>query len=249
MSVQADGALAEKVAVVTGASNGIGEAIAAALAAEGARLVLAARGADRLATVAEALRARGSSVLAEAVDVSREGDVLQLFNRTAEVFGRVDILVNNAGTASRTATDEMTLAEWQRVIDVNLTGCFLCAREALRMMKRQGDGGRIINIGSISSKVPRVNSAPYTTSKFGLEGLTRSLALDARPFGIAVSVVHPGNTQSGIWAGREDAAAREGIMAAEDVARVVALTASLPASVNLLESVILPVSMPFLGRG
>jgi NAD(P)-dependent dehydrogenase (short-subunit alcohol dehydrogenase family) len=241
--------LTGRVAIVTGASSGIGRAIAEAFGAEGARLVLASRGLDRLNTLAETLRSRGSEVVAEAVDVATETEVALLFNRTQEVFGRVDILVNNAGTTARTPTDEMTLAEWQRVIDVNLTGAFLCAREALRMMKRQGGGGRIINIGSVSAKVPRANSAPYTTSKFALEGLTRSLALDGRPFGIAASILHPGNTTSGFWVGREEAASQEGVMNPADVARVAVVMASLPPDVNLLEGVMLPVSMPFLGRG
>jgi NAD(P)-dependent dehydrogenase (short-subunit alcohol dehydrogenase family) len=240
--------LAGKVALITGASSGIGEAIAAAFAAEGASLVLAARGAERLGAITARLQGAGASVAAVPTDVSREAEVLALFQHAVASFGTVDVLVNNAGTAARTPTDELTLAEWQRVIDVNLTAAFLCAREAFRLMKPRG-GGRIINIGSVSAKVPRANSAPYTTSKFAVEGLTRSLALDGRPFGIAVSVLHPGNTTSGFWAGREEAAQREGVMDAADVARVALAMASLPAGVNLLEAVMLPVSMPFLGRG
>ena len=240
--------LAGKVALITGASSGIGRAIAEAFAAEGASLVLAARSVEKLDEVAAALRAGGAPVAALATDVGQEAEVLALFQHAVASFGRVDVLVNNAGTTSRTPTDAMSLAEWRRVIDINVTGAFLCAREALKLMKPQG-GGRIINIGSVSAKVPRAHSAPYTTSKFALEGLTRSLALDGREFGIAASVLQPGNTSSELWSGREAAAAQEGLMAAADVARVALAMASLPAGVNLLEAVMLPVSMPFLGRG
>jgi NAD(P)-dependent dehydrogenase (short-subunit alcohol dehydrogenase family) len=165
-----------------------------------------------------------------------------------DVFGRVDILVNNAGVSKGGPTDELSLEVWQQVIGVNLTGAFLCSREAFKIMKSQRTG-RIINIGSVSAKVPRINSAPYTTSKFGLEGLTRSLALDGREFGIAVSILHPGNTATPIWVEREQIARQEGVMSPDDLARVAVTIAALPPEVNLLESLVLPVSMPFVGRG
>jgi len=240
--------LQDRIAIVTGAGSGIGRAIAEAFAAEGAKTVLAARTREKLEALAETIGRGGGAALAVPTDVTVEADVLALFRRTIEAFGRVDILVNNAGIATRAATDELTLAAWQKVIDVNLTGAFLCSREALKAMKRQG-GGRIINIGSISARVPRPHSAPYTSSKFALEGLTRSLALDGREHGIAVSIIHPGNTASGFWRDRAAQAQAEGVMAAPDLARLVVLTAALPADVNLLESVVLPVGMPFLGRG
>jgi NAD(P)-dependent dehydrogenase (short-subunit alcohol dehydrogenase family) len=242
------GQLRGKVAIVTGASSGIGRAIAEAYAAEGAQTVLAARSGDKLEALAGTIRQRGGEALVAVSDVGHEHDVLDLFRRTIEAFGRVDILVNNAGTAARSATEELSLAEWQRVLDVNITGPFLCSREALKIMKRQG-GGRIINIGSISARMPRPNSAPYTTTKFALEGLTRSLALDGRAHGIAVSIIHPGNALSGLWRGNEERARKEGVMPLEEVARIALLVATLPPEMNLLESVVLPVTQPFIGRG
>jgi NAD(P)-dependent dehydrogenase (short-subunit alcohol dehydrogenase family) len=173
---------------------------------------------------------------------------MDLFRQTIDAYGRIDILVNNAGVSKGAPTDELSLEVWQQVIDVNLTAAFLCSREALKLMKSRRSG-RIINIGSVSAKVPRVNSAAYTTSKFGLEGLTRSLALDAREFGIAVSILHPGNTLTPIWNGREEIARKEGVMSPDDLARVAVTIATLPPDVNLLESIVLPVSMPFVGRG
>jgi len=240
--------LNHRVAIVTGASTGIGLAIAKAFAAEGAKTVLAARSRDKLQAAADAIRANGGEAMAIATDVTKENQVAVLFSGAVEAYGRVDILVNNAGIAVPDAVENLSLEDWQRVIDVNVTGAFLCAREAFRLMKPQG-GGRIINIGSISAKVPRHKSAAYTTSKFALEGLTRSLALDGRAYGIAVSVLQPGNTETPIWHGAEEKARKEGLMAPEEVARVAVLIASLPADVNLFESVMLPVTMPYLGRG
>jgi NAD(P)-dependent dehydrogenase (short-subunit alcohol dehydrogenase family) len=240
--------LLDQVAVVTGASAGIGRAVAAAYAAEGAKVVLAARNQEKLAAVAAAIQAAGGEALAVPTDVTSEGDVANLFRRAVESFGRVDLLVNNAGVSVGGPPDELTLEAWQKVIDVNLTGAFLCSREALRVMKPQRCG-RIINVGSVSAKVPRRNSAPYAASKFGLEGLTRSFALDAREFGISVSILQPGNTESELWRGREETAAREGVMPAAELARVAVLMAALPPGINFLEGVVLPVTMPFLGRG
>lgn len=242
------GQLRDRVAVITGASTGIGRSVALAYASEGAKVVLAARSATKLGAVAEEIAAAGGEALACPTDVTVEAEVEALFARTVEAHGRVDILVNNAGINVRSATDELSAEDWRKVLEVNLTGVFLCSRAALRLMKQQRSG-RIINIGSVSAKVPRAHSAPYTTSKFGLEGLTRSLALDGREHGIAVSILHPGNTETPIWQGREEQGRREGIMAPEDLARVAVVMAALPPEVNVLESVVLPVSMPFLGRG
>ncbi len=181
-------------------------------------------------------------------DVTSERDVANLFERAVSCYGSVDILVNNAGTAVSKPTDELSLDEWQSVLDVNLTGVFLCSREALRIMKKQRNG-RIINVGSISARVPRNNSAAYATSKSGLEGLTRSLALDARNFGIAVSVIHPGNTRTSFWERREEILDREGFMVPSDVAQIIVTLLSLPDGINLFESFLIPISQPFLGRG
>jgi len=242
------GQLMDRVAVITGASTGIGQGIAFAYAAEGAKVVLASRSREKLETVAGEIRGSGGTALAVQTNVTLEGEVINLFRQTLEAFGRVDILVNSAGITCRTPTDEMSLETWRNVLDVNLNGAFLCSREALRIMKRQRSG-RIINIGSISAKVPRPNSAPYTTSKFALEGLTRSLALDARDHGIAVCILHPGNTATPLWYGREAQAHQEGIMSPNNLARVAVMIAALPQDMNMLESIVLPVTMPFLGRG
>jgi NAD(P)-dependent dehydrogenase (short-subunit alcohol dehydrogenase family) len=240
--------LQDRVAIVTGASTGIGQAIARAFAAEGAKVVLAARTLAKLDAFAAELRGKGQRVLAVATDVSAEDSVLALFARAAEEFGRLDILVNNAGTNAVSPTDELSLADWNRVIGTNLTGAFLCTRQALKLMKRQ-KAGRIINIGSVSARVSRINQAAYTTSKFGLDGLTKATALEGREHGIAVSILHPGNTETAIWAGREQVARTEGIMEADELARIALLMASLPPGMNMLEAVALPVAMPFLGRG
>ena len=242
------GRLQDRIAVITGASTGIGKSIAVAYATEGAKIVLASRNKDKLEIVAKEIEDAGGSALVVSLDVTDEGAVIDLFRQAVEAFDRVDILVNNAGVSKGAPTDELSLEVWQQVIDVNLTAAFLCSREAIKSMKARGSG-RIINIGSVSAKVPRIHSAAYTTSKFGLEGLTRSLALDMREFGIAVSVLHPGNTATPIWTGREEIARREGVMSPDDLAQVAVTIAALPPEVNLLESVVLPVSMPFVGRG
>ena len=241
------GQLKDQVSIITGASSGIGERVAAAFGAEGAATVLAARRRERLEAVAEEIQEAGGRALVVSTDVTDEAQVAALFQKTTDTFDRVDILVNNAGIGASGPTEELSLEVWQRVLDVNLTGAFLCSREALRIMRPRGSG-RIINIGSLSAKVPRPDSAAYTTSKFGLEGLTRSLALDGRSSGIAVSILHPGNTATPIWRGREETARKEGVMSPDDIARIVVTMATLPPKLNLLEGVILPVSMPFVGR-
>ena len=242
------GQLQDRIAVITGASAGIGQSIAGAFAAQGAKTVLASRSREKLEVVANQIQSAGGQVNVVPTDVTVEQEVIDLFRQTLDTFGRVDILVNNAGVSKGGPTDELSLEVWQQVLDVNLTGAFLCSREALRIMKLQRSG-RIINIGSVSAKVPRCHSAPYTTSKFGLEGLTRSLALDARDYGVAISILHPGNTKTAIWQGREKIARQEGVMSPDDLARVAVTIAALPPEINLLESIVLPVSMPFVGRG
>ena len=242
------GQLQDRIAVITGASTGIGQSIAAAFAAEGAKTVLASRSREKLEVAANEIRSAGGTAHAVPTDVTAEDEVIDLFRQTLDTFGRVDILVNNAGVSKGAPTEELSLEVWQQVLGVNLTGAFLCSREALKIMKGQRSG-RIINIGSVSAKVPRFNSAPYTTSKFGLEGLTRSLALDTRDYGIAVSIIHPGNTATPIWQGREQIARKEGVMSPDDLARVAVTIAALPPEVNMLETIVLPVSMPFVGRG
>jgi NAD(P)-dependent dehydrogenase (short-subunit alcohol dehydrogenase family) len=242
------GQLQDRIAVITGASTGIGQSIAAAFAAEGAKTVLASRSREKLEIAADKIRSAGGQVEVVPTDVTAEDEVIKLFRQALDTFGRLDILVNNAGVSKGGPTEELSLEVWLQVLGVNLTGAFLCSREAFKIMKTQRSG-RIINIGSVSAKVPRFNSAPYTTSKFGLEGLTRSLALDGRQYGIGVSIIHPGNTKTPIWQGREEIANKEGVMSPDDLARVAVTIAALPPEVHMLESIVLPVSMPFVGRG
>ena len=187
------GRLDGKIAIITGAGTGIGKGIAHAFAQEGAKLALASRKRENLQQTADELRPIGAMVSVIPTDVTQEDQVISLFAQTMAEFGRLDILVNNAGAFDGGPLDELTLEAWRRVIDVNLTGPFLCSREAMKIMKRQGEG-RIINIGSISAQVPRMHAVPYATSKYGLVGLTRATALEGREFGVSASCLHPGNT-------------------------------------------------------
>jgi len=239
--------LRDRIVIVTGASSGIGEAAGIAFAATGAKVVLAARRADRLNQIVARIEKTGGTALAVPADVTREEDVLQLFAATVERFGRVDVLINNAGIADATPTDALSLERWRQVIDTNLTSAFLCSREALKLMKAQGRG-RIINIGSLSAHVPRPDSAAYTASKFALDGLTRSMAVDARGHGVAVSIFHPGMVVSELAPGM--AAAPADMMSdASDTADILVHMASVPDHLNFLEGLMLPLKVPFLGRG
>ena len=169
----------------------------------------------------------------------------------------MDILVNNAGVATNINTEDITLEYWKEVLDINITAAFLCSREAIRIMKDQKpQGGRIINMGSISAKTPRPDSLPYTTTKFAIQGMTHQLTMDGRKHNIVASIIHPGATLSGFTTRRGRTKAGAGdkpddyVMAAEDVARVAVLMASLPPEVNLYEATILPNHMrSFIGRG
>ena len=240
--------LSRHTVVITGASSGIGAAVARTFAAGGAKLVLAARRVDRLEQLASDLRGQGAQVLVHAADVSQEQDVIALF-AAAEAFSPVTLLIANAGMVSHAPTEECSLDHWQQVIGVNLTGAFLCAREAFRVMKPRGRG-RIIAIGSLCASVPREDTVAYSASKFGLEGLIRSLAIDGRAHGITASIVHPGITISEIDG--EDAAAQQVSdmkMAGEDVAELIALMAAVPDSANVFTATMLPIAQPWLGRG
>ena len=181
-------------------------------------------------------------------DVTNESQVAALFERTMQEFGRLDILINNSGAFDGGPLEELTLETWQHVLDVNLTGVFLTSREAMKIMKRQG-GGRIINIGSISAQIPRMNAAPYVTAKHGVVGLTKSTALEGRAYGVAASCLHPGNVAS---ERRENSVAsedQEPMMTPDDIARAAVTMATLPPYVNMLESIVLPVGQLYLGRG
>jgi NAD(P)-dependent dehydrogenase (short-subunit alcohol dehydrogenase family) len=239
--------LQDRVAIITGSSSGIGAAVARAFAQEGAHVVLAARRIDRLSTLVDEIQALGVTALAQETDVADEAQVEALFAVARDRFGRLDLLVNSAGIADHTPTEDLSYARWRQIIDTNLTGTFLCARAALRMMKPQ-KRGRIINIGSISAYSPRPNSIGYTSSKFAIDGMTRSLALDGRPHGITVCVLHPGSTVTELVPGMGERPLSES-MPADHVAQIATLMAALPDETNMLEALVLPIGQPFLGRG
>ena len=249
---------ADKAALVTGAGSGIGRAVSLALLASGYRVVLAGR---RTAALEETLQAAGADAgraLAVPTDVRDAGSVASLFARAAEKFGRLDLLFNNAGLgAPSVPLEELTLAAWREVIDINLTGAFLCTQEAFRLMKRQNPrGGRIINNGSISAHAPRPNSAPYTASKHAITGLTKSTALDGRKYDIACGQIDIGNAETDMAArmkaGVPQASgeiAIEPTMDVDVVARAVLHMASLPLDANILFMTVMATKMPFVGRG
>ena len=240
--------LADQVAVVTGANQGIGKAISLAFAEEGASLALCARNGEKLARVADELRATGADVFAQTCDVSREEDVERLFAAVQERFGRVDILVNNAGAFDGGPLDEVSLAAWENVIGSCLTGTFLCSRAAFRLMKPRRSG-RILNIGSISAQRPREGSAPYVAAKFGVWGLTQAIALDGRPHGITCSCLHPGNVRVERRVESSKTSDEEPMMQPESIARAAVAMVTLPADVNFLEAIVLPRDQDYLGRG
>jgi NAD(P)-dependent dehydrogenase (short-subunit alcohol dehydrogenase family) len=249
---------AARVAVVTGAGSGIGRAAALALLADGWRVALAGRKRERLLeTLRQAGRAR-SRALAIPTDVTDPAAVEALFARSVQAFGRVDLLFNNAGRGTPAIPfDELTLESWKSVVDLNLTGAFLCAREAFRVMKRQRPrGGRIINNGSISAATPRPRSAPYTATKHAISGLTKCLALDGRAFDIACGQIDIGNAATELAAKmasgvpQADGSVRaEPLMDVAHVGAAVLQMARLPLDANVLFMTIMATKMPFVGRG
>lgn len=242
------GQLEHKVAIVTGGGSGIGKAIAEAFLREGCAVTIAGRNAKRLRAAAEELRAGGGEVWDVPTDVVQEEQVQALFRQVMARHGRLDILVNSSGAFDGGPLEELTMETWNKVIGANLTGPFLCTREAFRIMKPAG-GGRIINIGSISAQRTRMNNAPYTSSKFGIWGLTQSAALEGRPYGIAVSCLHPGNTAVEWRLDEGIEMNREPMVAPEEMARVALLMATLPPEANMLEAIVLPVKQLYIGRG
>jgi NAD(P)-dependent dehydrogenase (short-subunit alcohol dehydrogenase family) len=247
-----------KVAIVTGAGSGIGRATALALLREGYVVALAGRRLDALRQTAAESGSGDSQVLAVATDVTDAGSVHALFEKTREAFGRVDLLFNNAGTgAPAVPLEDLTVEQWRKVVDVNLTGAFLCTQVAFRLMKEQAPrGGRIINNGSLSAYVPRPNSAPYTASKHAITGLTKSTALDGRGYDIACGQIDIGNAATEMTARMKDGVRQaDGELAAEPttdvehVARAVVYMASLPLDANVLFLTVMATKMPFVGRG
>ncbi len=242
------GKLAGKIALVTGASKGIGRGIALAFAREGADLLLSARGEESLASTAKEVAALGVRVEVRAGDVGSEEDVNAMFAHWRQSFDRLDLLVNNAGAFNGGPLDELATEDWDHVINTNLRGPFLCTRAAMQIMKRQG-GGRIINIGSISAQRVRFNSAPYSTSKHGLWGLTQVTALEGREHGITCGCLHPGNILTERRDASEAVADQEPMIGVDDIAEVALLMASLPPHVEMLEAIVLPHEQLYVGRG
>jgi NAD(P)-dependent dehydrogenase (short-subunit alcohol dehydrogenase family) len=246
-----------KVAIVTGAGSGIGKHVALALLREGYAVALAGRRSAPLeATVDEA--GDGARALAMPTDVSDAASVQALFAKTKEAFSRLDVLFNNAGTgAPAIPLEDLTHKQWQKVVDVNLTGAFLCTQEAFRIMKAQTPrGGRIINNGSVSSHVPRPFSAPYTATKHAITGLTRSTSLDGRAYDIACGQIDIGNASTPMTARMKEGVpqadgtvAPEPTMDVENVARAVVYMASLPLDANVQFMTVMATKMPFIGRG
>jgi len=246
------GQLDGKVAIITGGGTGIGKGIAKAFVDEGCTVVIGARDAARLEATAAELSNGGGTVVAIKTDVTNEEQMISLFARTMDQFGKLNILVNNSGAFDGGPIEELTMEKWQRVMDVNVTGPFLGSREAFKIMKPQG-GGRIINIGSISAQRPRHSSSPYSTSKHAVWGLTQSLALEGRAHGIAVSVLHPGNvlverrSDGKSSTGRDEGP--EPLISTADMGKTALLMATLADDANLLEAIVLPLGQDYLGRG
>jgi NAD(P)-dependent dehydrogenase (short-subunit alcohol dehydrogenase family) len=247
-----------KIALVTGAGSGIGRAASLALHAAGFSVVLAGRRAAELEKTAESADPSGGKMLAVPTDISKPGEILALFAKTKEGFGRLDVLFNNAGIgAPGIPMEELTYEQWSKVVAVNLTGAFLCAQEAIKMMKaQQPRGGRIINNGSISAHTPRPNSAPYTATKHAITGLTKSISLDGRKFDIACGQIDIGNAETPMTARMAEGVPQadgsrkpEARMDVRHVADAVVYMANLPLDANVLFMTVMANQMPFVGRG
>ncbi len=247
-----------KVAIITGAGTGIGKSSALALLREGYAVVLAGRRIEPLEqTIAEAGDA-GSRALAVSTDVGDPASVAALFAKTVERFGRLDLLFNNAGMgAPGVLLEDLTFEQWQAVVNVNLTGSFLCTQEAFRIMKSQTPrGGRIINNGSISATAPRPNSSPYTATKHAITGLTNAVSLDGRKYDIACGQIDIGNAATDMTERMNSGVPQaNGSMAVEprmhvdNVANALVYMASLPLDANVLFLTVMATNMPFVGRG
>jgi len=247
-----------KVAIVTGAGTGIGKAVATALLGAGYRVALAGRRAEPLQAVVAASGAPGARAIAVPTNVADPASVSALFAKTREAFGRLDLLFNNAGVGAPPVNlEDLTFEQWKNVVDINLTGVFLCTQEAIRMMKSQNPrGGRIINNGSISAHAPRPNSAPYTSTKHAITGLTKSTSLDGRKYDIACGQIDIGNAHTDLAARMAQGVpqangqiAVEPLMDVSNVASAVLYMASLPLDANVQFLTVMATKMPFVGRG
>lgn len=233
-------------AIVTGGGSGIGKAIAVAFANEGCRVAIAGRRSGLLNETAVEIKKAGGTCLPVVADVTQEQQVAALFSRVKTEFGRIDVLVNNAGVTDGGPIDELSFETWRKVVATNLDGVFLCSREAFRIMKTQ-KGGRIINIGSISTAVPRPNASPYSATKNAVWGLTKSISIDGRPFGISCGQLNPGNVQ--IERFEPAFAPNEVLLKPADIAQGAVYMASLPADADVLSMTVMPLRQKFVGRG
>ncbi len=247
-----------KIALVTGAGSGIGRAVSLALQSNGYSVVLAGRRAEELDRTAAMGAPQGGEMLAVPADVGDPASVKALFAAAKARFGRLDVLFNNAGRgAPGIPMEDLTFEQWSAVLSVNLTGSFLCAQEAIRIMKAQNpQGGRIINNGSISAHVPRPNSAPYTATKHAITGLTRSISLDGRAFNIACSQIDIGNAATEMTEKMKEGVPQpngsmmvEPRMDVRHVADAVLYMANLPLDANVEFMTVMATRMPFIGRG
>lgn len=247
-----------KIAMVTGAGSGIGKATSLSLLRAGYSVVLAGRRLDLLEQTMDEAGADSCHALAVSADVSDEESVRGLFEKTKKTFGRLDLLFNNAGIGAPPVNlEDLRVEQWRKVIDINLTGAFLCTQEAFRLMKDQNPrGGRIINNGSISAHIPRPNSAPYTASKHAITGLTKSISLDGRKYDIACGQIDIGNAATDMTTRMKEGVLQangineiEPTMDVEYVANAVVYMASLPLNANVLFLTVMATKMPFVGRG
>ena len=248
----------QKISIVTGAGTGVGKSASLALADEGWTIVLAGRRKDPIEAVANEIKSRGGNALAIVTDTSDTKSVKGLFEETKRAFGRLDLLFNNAGTnAPGVSLEDLSFEQWTNVVNVNLTGVFLCTQEAFRLMKAQTPmGGRIINNGSISAHVPRPGSAPYTATKHAVTGLTRSTSLDGSKYNIACGQIDIGNALTEMAARMTKGVPQadgsiqvEPVMDVANVGKTVAHMASLPMEANVQFVTVMATNMPFIGRG
>jgi NAD(P)-dependent dehydrogenase (short-subunit alcohol dehydrogenase family) len=248
----------DRIALITGAGTGIGKASAVALARAGWAVALAGRRKELLEATAAEAKTAGARTLVVPTDVADPAAIRALFARTREAFGRLDLLFNNAGIgAPAVPMEDLPLEKWQAVVDTNLTACFVCTQEAIKIMKAQTPrGGRIINNGSISAHAPRPNSVAYTSTKHAITGLTKSTSLDGRKYDIACGQIDVGNAETPLAARMKDGVPQangtvvpEPLMDVEHVASAVVYMASLPLDANVQFLTVMATKMPFVGRG
>lgn len=246
------------VAIITGGGSGIGKSVAIALARSGYAVAIAGRRQEPLNAVAQEILDDGGQAIAAPTDVTDPESVETLFSRTVEAFGQLDVLFNNAGGFGPTdLLEDISYEDWKALVDVNLTGPFLCTQAAFRVMKGQDPmGGRIINNGSISAYTPRPNSAPYTSTKHAISGLTKSTALDGRKYNIACGQIDIGNASTDMTSKMQEGVLQadltrkpEPTMSVDNVANAVLYMAGLPLDANVLSMTVMTTQMPFVGRG